>query len=154
MEHVWNILGEALPAIEAALAALLSWAAIELTRWLRTKTANAVAEGILTRLAGVVHQVVSELMQTSVSELRKATSPDSPGGRQITKEEAADLKDEALSKVRSYMGPKGFALLMKVLGFVSENEANDFIKSKIEAEVHALKLMTPIILSTEGKADE
>jgi hypothetical protein len=146
MEHVWNILGEALPAIETALAALLSWAAIELTRWIRAHTANTIVSGILTRLTDVVRQVVADVAQTAADDLKRATSPDSPGGRKITADEAAGLKADAIAKVKSYLGPKGIALLMKTSGIRSASALDDMIGSKIEAEVRALKTPGGLIL--------
>lgn len=151
MEHIWNILGEALPAIETALAALLSWAAIELTRWIRAHTANTVVSGILARLTDVVRQVVADIAQTSADDLRRATSPDSPGGRKITADEAAEMKANAIANVKTFLGPKGIRLLMKASGIGSERKLNDLIGSKIEAEVRALK--TPGSLVLKGGRD-
>lgn len=139
MEHLWAILERAMPAIGTALGAFLTWAAAQLALYLRRQTLNAKAKGILIRASEVVLQVVLELEQTMVAEVRAALDPASDGGRKITGKEAERIKAEALARVKSYLGPKGLALLAHVLGFNGGN-LDRYLEGKIEATVHAAKL--------------
>jgi len=80
--------GELLAALITALTALFAMVARRLDVWLASKIENENVERMTRRLNAVIWDVVLELQQTQVDELKVATDPDSPGGRKITPVEA------------------------------------------------------------------
>jgi hypothetical protein len=139
-ELLWTIARDyLLPALASILGALITLGSGYLTAYIRRLHINAATKGILERLSDVVASVVLEMEQTAVAEVKAAMADDSDGGKSITKEEAERIKETAVSKVRSYLGPKGVALLMEVLGLKDRKAADELIGGMIEAEVRVLK---------------
>ena len=138
---LWQLANDyVLPALATLLGTALTLASLKLTTFLHRKVENETAQGVTVRLNETVLQVVLELEQTAVAEAKAAMDPKSEGGRRITGDEAARIRDTAISKVRSYLGPAGLALLVKVLGFGGDTATDDYIGSKVEATIHGLKL--------------
>ena len=85
-------------------------------------------------LNAAASDVVLELEQNAVSRLRDA----SDDGR-IAPEEVADLKRDALANLTRYLGTRGKADALKAFGFKNEEELEDLLRAKLEAEVAKMK---------------
>lgn len=123
-----------LTTLSPFLIACLSWLGTEAAKLLRNRTRNELLSVSMMRLTDVVVTVVAELEQTMVRELRLRSADGV-----LSSEDMAAVKAEALRKVKSYLGPAGIALLMKVLG-AEKASLEGFISSKIEAAVLAMKM--------------
>lgn len=118
------------------LAAALTWVSAKLAGWIRAKTKNELAAGMLVRLQDSVVDAVKAVNQQTVELLGRAKHPHSPGGVKLTKTEANQLKKAAMEHVRAYWGEKGFKELMKVLGLGGVQQLDKVIATKIEAAVN------------------
>jgi len=129
------------------IAAAIVWISLKLSAWIKAKTKNELAAGMLIRLNASVTEAVTAVNQRMKDLIGKARSPGSPGGVTITKEEAGVLKNEALAHVKSYWGAKGINELASVLGFGGlfgvkqggKEGLEKMITNKIEAAVGAEK---------------
>ena len=134
-DFIGQLIEAALPVLQTAVLALVTWASAEAAKFIRQRVKNeAVASG-LERLNETVADVVLELEQTMVKELKAATSEDSPGGKAITREEAEDIKLEALARVKALIGEDGVKRLLFVLGMTDESALDALIATKVEAAV-------------------
>lgn len=141
VSSAWDtILPKLLEAVLPLLGLLASWGAVELTKLIKAKTKNEALAGALTRLNDVVFGVVKELNQTIVAGLKDANADG-----KVTKEEADQIKANALAKVKSYIGPKGIDEILFVLGLKDESALDAFISSKVEAAVGDVKASTSAV---------
>lgn len=120
-----QILNALVPIVVAVLGAFGSWLIAVLGSKLKSDKARTVA----LHVSEVAGEVVLELQQT-MAEGMKAAAAD---GR-ITAEEAAELKELAVARVKRHIGEKGKADLLKVFGF-DEKQLEAFIATKVEAGV-------------------
>ena len=132
-EILGQFIGAVLPIVVTVVTALLGLAAVSIRQLIAVKVANETVAGILTRLNDTVWLVVGEIQRIEVEALQEATSPESPGGRKITRDEAERLANIALERVREYLGADGLATLMFVLGLKTEVAANRFLRGRIQA---------------------
>lgn len=112
------------------LTLVLAWAAPKLRAWLAVKVTNETAAGIMERLSDFVFSVVGELNQTIVADLRTSGA--------WNKAEAAKVKQIALDKVTSYLGPEGVKTALEILG-ISNATLQALIATFIESQVGGLK---------------
>jgi hypothetical protein len=112
------------------LALILTLTAPKLRAWLAAQVTNESAKGILDRLTTFVLTVVSELNQTVVADLKTTGT--------WNKAEAARVKQMALSKVMSYIGPEGVKVALEILG-IDNARLQELISSFIESQVGGLK---------------
>lgn len=125
----------ALQVVAPVLMAALAWAAAKLAALIRSKVANEYLRGALVRLDDAVLTAVKELQQTVVAEV-KAASADG----KIDDVERQRIKEVALANVKSYLGPKGLAVLAELLG-LSGDTLERYLGSRIEAAVHDLRVV-------------
>ena len=123
-------------------AGLLAWLSARVTSYIKAKVANETYSNMLTRLTDSVFTLVREAEQTTVAELKRARSEDSPGGTRLTPEEAAAIKATVIGKFKSLWGPEGIEMLMKVLG-LRDGMFEEFIAAKVEEVVHMEKRRPP-----------
>lgn len=128
------------------LVAGLMWLKVRIIGWIKAKTKNETLAGILSRLNESVFEAVKMVNEQMKDLIGKAKDPASPGGTQITLEEAAKLRKAALDYVKAYWGEKGLKELAHVLGFggvlgmgTDEKGLERLIANKIEAAVHDVK---------------
>lgn len=126
-----TILEQLLNVLLPLVLALLSWAGVYARTWIKQRVENEYAEGALLRLVDAVETTVKETQQTTIKEARRA----SEDGR-ITKEEALTIRDDAVARVRVYLGANGVKHLEKVF---DKDRVDAVIRSKIEAAVHDVK---------------
>lgn len=117
-----------------ALMAALTWAAAKLAALTRARIDNEYLKGVLLRLDDAVLVAVKELQQTVVSELKAASADGS-----LDELEQVRVKEAALANVKSYLGPKGLAVLAKILG-LSDGSLEKLLSARIEAAVHDIRL--------------
>ena len=94
------------------------------------KVENDLVNGILQRLGEAAFRVVREVQQTVVDALKEEGEWDA--------EKAAEVKDLAIQKLKEYLGPKGIAEAMEILG-LNEDGLLKMLGTLVEAEVHDLK---------------
>lgn len=131
----------ALQVVAPVLMAALAWAAAKLAALVRAKVANEYLRGLLVRLDDAVLTAVKDLQQTVVAEV-KAASADG----KIDDVERERIKSAALANVKSYLGPKGLAVLAELLG-LSEDTLERYLGSRIEAAVHDLRVVDRAVSS-------
>lgn len=116
------------------LMGALTWAGVAVKNLIATKVQNEAVKGVLTRLDDAVFAVVKELEQTVAAGLREAAADG-----KITPEEVAKIKQAALDKVKSYVGPKGLDTALAVLGLKDASALDALISGRVEAAVHDVK---------------
>lgn len=130
-----EILPQLVQALIPLVIAIASWALYAASNWLQAHAKTEYQRGVLARLTEAVSTIVSETQQTTVEALKAAAADG-----KITAEEAAELKDGAISRVRGYLGKRG----LKELETVFDRDMIDkVIASKIEAEIAQMKLFSP-----------
>lgn len=98
----------------------------------RTYIKNQTASGIVERFNDIVVNVVVMLGQTMASEFRDANADG-----KLTKDEKIRLRNRAIAIIRGYIGPKGIALLAKILGI---EDIIGYIETRVETAVADRKL--------------
>lgn len=119
------------PALATLVAAVASWAILQLAAWLKTKTHAEWALALEDRLALAVANAVRATEQT----LRPTLALAAADGK-VTAEEAAQLRAEALAAVKAQLGA-GWADLVRLAG--GEDRAAEKVIGAVEAEVHGMK---------------
>jgi hypothetical protein len=126
-----DLAGKAAVTIAPVLLALLSYACLVATRWLRARTESEYLQGVLDRLDEAVVDVVAELEQTLVADLRAAGADG-----KIDASEIAAIRERATESVLAYLGPKGLRMAERVL----DREALErIVTAKIERAVLEMK---------------
>lgn len=130
-EFFGEVVGAVLPYLATILSALAGWAALALARWIDGKVKEERARAVLRRLNDEVWTAVLELQQTAADGLKEAQADG-----KLTKDHAMAIRAAALGKVKSYMGAKGLALLVRVL---QPDELEEYILGRVEAAIADLK---------------
>jgi hypothetical protein len=126
-----TLAGQVAATIVPALLALLTYGCLVATRWLRARTESEYLQGVLDRLDEAVVDVVAELEQTLVADLRAAGADG-----KIDAGEIAAIRERATAGVLDYLGPKGLKMAERVL----DREALErVITAKIERAVLEMK---------------
>lgn len=112
------------------LLIVLGWAMLKVKDLVAAKIGNEAVKGILTRLADAVETAVKATYQAFVSPLKS--------GGSFSDADKAIAKEMALAEIKSHLGEKGMKELMAILGW-SQDQADQNLKSKIEAQVADLK---------------
>ena len=115
--------------IAPVLAALVGWATIHLSAWIKAKVRNEQANGVLDRLSQLAFQVVQEVQQTIVSAL-----PD-----KADKAALRAARDQALATLKSHLSQKGVDELMSVLGLKDDDAVSRLLISYVESAVLSMK---------------
>jgi len=134
---VWFFVGLAVLAASTAII----WGIRRGSKFLQDKSKNDLLDRGVQGLENVTTMVVRELAQTTRREMMKARDPNSPGGTSITKEEAKQLRDEAVQKIVSYFGMPGLMKIVAEFGATpkTEREVESFVGTMVEAKVNELK---------------
>lgn len=143
------------PAAFTVLAALITFGGKKLISLIdaKTKTEHASAKtilvgGILARLTAAVQTVVLDVNGTIKAEMVKAAEDG-----KITDDEKAEIKDRALSRLKTHIGLKGLAEIVEILG-VSSNLVDTFLGSHLEAAIEGSKDRSGTTISAaEGAID-
>ena len=140
----WQVAFAILAVAMVPLLALIGWAIKRLIDFIGIKVENETVRGILQRLSGSVNDAVAKVGQTVKAEIEKARATDSPGGAQITAEEAENLKRAVWDLLkREYGGfDQLFGLLQKI-GIGDSVAATEKIDTMIEAAVAGQKAARP-----------
>ena len=139
-----EILPQLVQALIPLVIAIASWALYAASNWLQAHAKTEYQRGVLARLTEAVSTIVSETQQTTVEALKAAAADG-----KITAEEAAELKDGAISRVRGYLGKRG----LKELETVFDREMIvKVIAYTIEAEIAQMKLFGPATEAAKGSS--
>ena len=110
-ETIIKMLSDLLPVVGTLLTAILGWVSIQAERYIRAKISNSYAQNALIRLNETAEIVVKELSQTYVDGLKEKTADG-----KLTEEEKRQLKEMAVTKMKSYLGVEGLKLLKYIMG--------------------------------------
>jgi hypothetical protein len=141
-EFVGQVISELLPVVQLVFIALIGWLMKAIGQFIAAKVKNEKVEGAMTRINATVWDVVMELEQTLVADIRWATDPNGDGGSAITADEAARIKSEALIRSKALLGKEGIAHLKDAFGLDKQDDAalDAHLSTKIESSVAQLKL--------------
>lgn len=115
--------------VAPVIGLFLAWASMHLPAWLKSKTTNSRAAGILERLATLAMAVVQETEQTVVSKL----------GDKADETSLLAARDAALTSLKSHLGDKGLKELEIVFGLEDQDAVIKMLITFIEQAVHTLK---------------
>ena len=124
-----DLLRAAAPSLATIVGSLLSVALGFLIKKLHRKTKSEYLSDLIYRLEDTVRNVVRELQQTVVDGLKKRSADG-----KLTAEDAAEIRSEALAKVKSYVGPKGLAELARLLG-MNAALVDSYIVTLVESSI-------------------
>lgn len=108
----------------------LAWATAHLPAWLKSKTTNERAAGILDRLGQLAMAVVQETEQTVVAKL----------GDKADEASLLAARDAALMSLKSHLGDKGLKEMETVFGLENQDAAIKMLITFIEQAVHTLSM--------------
>jgi hypothetical protein len=106
-----------------------------LARLLAGYVKNQRIVGVLNRLGGLVHDVVAEVTQTFVEELKRGRADG-----KLTIVERKEAKRRALMALKQYLGSRGIAELLRVIG-LPEPALDAWLSTRIESELVRAKLV-------------
>jgi len=117
------------------------WGTRRASVYFQEKSENDLRDRGIQGFDNVVTMAVREQNQAFKKDMKKARDPSSPGGTSITKEEARQLKKNAIDRVVAYFGMPGIMKVMAAFGATSTSKstAEDFVGTAIEAKVDELK---------------
>lgn len=119
-----------------AFGILLTWAMATVPKWIAAKVKNERFAGILDRLAQLAFTVVAEVQQTVITTLRKEHE-------RVPAEALAAARDQAITTMKSHLGPKGLLEIKAALGLTDDTAVEKLITSFIESAVLQLKQQEP-----------
>ena len=117
--------GSLAPVLGTIMTGLVSWGAIEATKYVRTKTKNEAANDAISHICHTVKTTVAGLNQTMVPALQAAAADG-----KLTKADGEMLKNAAVQQVK-YQIPAEVEKSAKL----AVNSVNDLIDAKIEQAV-------------------
>jgi hypothetical protein len=115
------------------LMVALTWVALKASQLINTKVKNETLRSALISVDDAVYRSVREVQQVVVDDLKAA----SPTG-QLSPEDKAKVKKDAIDAAKSYLGSKGLNLITQVVG-IDSSAVDKFLSTHIEAAVHDLK---------------
>jgi hypothetical protein len=121
-----------IPLVVTLVGLAFSW----LSAKLAAKVKSEQARTVLLRLTEQARDVVVELEQTMAGHQRAAAADG-----KLDREEVQLLKDSALANLKTYLGERGIADALKVLGYRDQAELENVLRAKIEAEVAKVRGM-------------
>jgi len=130
-------LGEIVAAVGALFVSVVSYGAMWLAQLARAKIKSEKLRGALARLTDSVGNAVNYVAQVYVDEIRKAAKD----GR-LTKNEARKALDIAIEAAKEFLGPRGIAEIIHVMGIGNEpTSVHTFLRGRIEAALGERKLL-------------
>ena len=128
--------------IVPVIGAYLAWASAHLPAWLKARTTNARAAGILERLGQLAMAVVQETEQTVVSKL----------GDKADGVALLAARDATLMSLKSHLGDKGLKELEVVFGLEDQDAVIRMLITFIEQAVNSLKTTHVTSIPGQGLA--
>lgn len=126
MESMLAILAGAFAPILGAIATgLVSWGAIEVTKYVKAKTKNEAANDAISHICHTVETTVANLNQTLVPALQKASADG-----KLTANDADYLKAAAIQSVKNQL-----PTAIENSARLAVNSVNDLVEAKIEQAV-------------------
>jgi len=117
------------PVLGTIVTGLVSWGVVELTKYVRTKTKNEMANQAISQICQTVQATVADLKQTMVPAMQKVAADG-----KITKEDATVLKNLAVEKINKQV-PKA----IEQAALLSVNSVSALIEAEIERAVGETK---------------
>jgi hypothetical protein len=132
------VLSKYLPDIIAYLTPVLTGVGAYLIKlilnWIHAHTKAGLTQTILIKVSDIIETVVRELMEIVVTDA-KAASIDG----KLTPEEIRKIRDDALAKVKAFLGPDGLKEIMGILG-ITPSTIDSYLTSKINSTVQQVKI--------------
>ena len=122
--------------IDLALPALVTgiiWGITKVASYFKAKTNIEYAQGAIARLNEAVVMAVREVEQTVKADIVKRKADG-----KITADDARGIKATAIAAAESYLGAKGIAELIKVLG-IDASLVDKLVGGKIEQVLSEMK---------------
>lgn len=119
-------------AAGTAVLALIAVALGFLISWIKTKTDNALINRAVAGVSEFARLAVQEVWVGYVEALKR--DPDRDG--KLSEEERVEARERAVEIVKSYLGAKGIAALLKALGIESEI-LDSFVGAQVEQALAA-----------------
>jgi hypothetical protein len=130
-----QIVNQAIPVIMALTGLFFAWLANEI----RGKVRNERVAQWLENATDLAHTVVNEMEQTTAAQLKEASADG-----KLDTGDARDVRDIALTSLKSHLGQKGIKEALKIFGFEDETQLTKLLVSKIESAVAGNKTLAPI----------
>jgi len=128
---------EILKILSPVLLAALTAATTKFAELIRARIQNEYLRGLLLRLDDAVLTAVKNLEQSTVEQIKVASADG-----KITDAEKQQIRAAALAAVKSNLGAKGRAEVVRILGLADEG-MDGLLSSKIEAAVHDMRRSEP-----------
>jgi hypothetical protein len=128
----YELWAKLIDAFTPVLLALVSWACWKASQWIDEKVKDSRLQHVLTLLCETIPNVVEEMEQTLVWNLKVKRG----AAGKLTEEQSNEVKTKAIDKVVSQLGPE-FRQLVKITG--SEGAAKSVIESRIESQVFSMR---------------
>ena len=113
------------PVLGTVMVGLASWAGVEATKYVRTKTKNEAANDAISHICHTVQTTVADLNQTMVPALQKAAADG-----KLTRADGKTLKTIAFGKVKDQI-----PTAVEQSARLAVTSVNDLISAKIEQAV-------------------
>ncbi len=127
--NFWNqVLNSSAPLLSQALFGLVSAGITYLTAQAAKRIKHQTASRLLSDLSSIAGNVVREMNQTIVDDLKKKSADG-----KLSKEDAEQVRDAAVERVKQLVGPAMKKELIKYLG--GENFFTNFIVNAIESRI-------------------
>ncbi len=133
---------EALPYLIPVVLAILGWGFKLLGDLIQSKVKNEKVKGVLSRADEAIEKAVRFVGETMKAELAKAKEASSEGGEKITPEEYRRAKQAAIDAAKSYLGKKGIAEIVRVIG-IQWDSLDSWLGLGVEAKLNELKEKKP-----------
>ena len=130
------ILAIVLPLLKPVGGALASWLAVELVRFIRTKTKVSMSKKLRTDLSDAAYASVAAVAQT-VKKRLAANRAAADGPNDLTAEDKSELHHSAVDIMKSTLGDQGIKLLKQVKG--SKTDVDRVLGDAIESMIHLQK---------------
>jgi len=133
-EVITSILLAFITALVPVVGIVLKTLGQKAAELIQAKVDNQTAEAALLRLTAAVTDAVGDVYQAEAGALKEAAADG-----KLTQEEKDRLKQIAIDHAKSYLGKKGIAMLLEVLGFTSEKDLDKVIAGKVDKVIYDAK---------------
>ena len=111
----------------------VGWGASKLIGWLNETHKNKVWSGFVVRFVQALDDAFNAAWEKLNGEIAEARDPNSPGGTNVTNEEAKEIGDEMIEHLKKTYG--GWTKLTSLVGNIIGGDAEKWVKDKVKRKV-------------------